>query len=255
MIGGNRRNVPAGYRRFRIGETRVVALEPLAHVIADAMGDGTLYAYGASHPRARKLVGRAIAYAVPLPDDTLVVIRHSRHGGLLAPLTGDRFLGKTRAPFELATALRLAQAGVRTPDVLAYAVYPAGPMLKRSDVATREITGGRDLAFVLVGHPAAAAKKRALAATATLLVHLSRAGARHPDLNLKNVLLASDDSDAFVLDVDRVVFGRAGDPSITEANLRRLARSAQKWNRLYGADIEPADIERLRSVVKEQLSS
>lgn len=255
MIGGNRRNVPAGYRRFRIGETRVVALEPLAHVIADAMGDGTLYAYGAAHPHARKLVGRAIAYAVPLPDGTHVVIRHSRHGGLLAPLTGDLFLGKTRAPFELATALRLAQTGVRTPDVLAYATYPAGPMLKRSDVATREITGGRDLAFVLVGNPAAATKKRALAATATLLVHLSRAGAHHPDLNLKNVLLSSDDSDAYVLDVDRVVFGRASDPSITEANLRRLARSAQKWNRLYGADIEPADIEQLRSAVKEQLSS
>ena len=254
MIGGNRRNVPAGYRRFRIGETRVVALEPMAQVIADAMGDGTLYDYGRAHPQARKLVGRAIAYAVPLPDGTHVVIRHSRHGGLLAPLTGDLFLGKTRAPFELATSLRLAQTGVRTPDIVAYAMYPAGPMLKRSDVATREITGGRDLAFILVGNPTAAAKQRALSATATLLVHLTRAGARHPDLNLKNVLLSSDDSHAYVLDVDRVVFGRSGDPAITDANLRRLARSALKWNRLYGADIDPADIEQLRASVQEQLS-
>jgi len=256
VIGGNRRNVPAGYTRFALGDAQVVALEPLAEVVAEAMGEGTLYAYGQTHPKARKLIGRAIAYAVPLPDGTTrVVIRHSRHGGMLAPVTGDRFFGKTRAPFELATALRLARAGVHTPEIVAYATYPAGALLRRSDVATREMVGGRDLAFVLIGSPSASVKQTALEATAALLVALTRAGARHPDLNLKNVLLTRDDSNAFVLDVDRVVFGRAGDPAITAGNLRRLERSAQKWRHLYGADIEPADLDWLRAAVKEQLPS
>lgn len=256
MIGGNRRNVPAGYTRFALGGAQVVALESLAEVVAEAIGEGTLYAYGQTHPTARKLIGRGIAYAVPLPDGTTrVVIRHSRHGGMLAPVTGDRFLGKTRAPFELATALRLAHAGVHTPEIVAYATYPAGALLRRSDVATREIAGGRDLAFVLIGSPSESVKRTALEATAALLVDLTRAGARHPDLNLKNVLLSHDDANACVLDVDRVVFGRAGDPAITEGNLRRLERSAHKWQRLYGADIEPADLDWLRAAVKEQLAS
>jgi hypothetical protein len=219
VIGGNRRNVPAGYRRFALGDAQVVAMDALANVIAEAMGDGTLYAYGQTHPKARKLIGRGIAYAVPLPDGlTRVVIRHSRHGGVLAPVTGDRFIGRTRAPFELATALRLASAGVRTPEIIAYATYPAGALFRRSDVATREIVGGRDL-------------------------------------NLKNVLLTRDDSNAYVLDVDRVVFGRAGDPAITRRNFLRLERSAYKWQRLYGADIGPADLNWLRSALREQLSS
>lgn len=252
---GRRRNVPAGYRRFKLGAARVVAMQSLVEVIAEAMGDGTLYAYGQTHPEARKLLGRAVAYAVPLPDGTHVVIRHSRHGGLLAPLTGDRFVGKTRAPFELATALRLAKSGVHTPEIVAYAVYPASVVFRRSDVATREITGGRDLGFVLVGNPSAAAKRAALDATATLVADLTRAGARHPDLNLKNVLLTPDDGPAYVLDVDRVVFGRTGDPAITAANLRRLAQSAQKWQRLYGADIDAGDLEWLRAAVKERLPS
>jgi 3-deoxy-D-manno-octulosonic acid kinase len=256
VIGGNRRNVPAGYRRFALGDAQVVAMDALANVIAEAMGDGTLYAYGQTHPKARKLIGRGIAYAVPLPDGlTRVVIRHSRHGGVLAPVTGDRFIGRTRAPFELATALRLASAGVRTPEIIAYATYPAGALFRRSDVATREIVGGRDLAFVLLGSPSDAVKRAALEATAGLLAHLTRAGARHPDLNLKNVLLTRDDSNAYVLDVDRVVFGRAGDPAITRRNFLRLERSAYKWQRLYGADIGPADLNWLRSALREQLSS
>jgi hypothetical protein len=40
-----------------------------------------------------------------------------------------------------------------------------------------------------------------------------------------------------------------------EGNLRRLERSAHKWRRLYGADIEPADLAWLRASVKEQLAS
>ena len=83
-----------------------------------------------------------------------MVVRHSRHGGLLAPVTGDRFLAPTRAPQELATSLRLIDAGVSTPEIIAYAVYSAGGPFRRSDIATREVEGGRDLA-ALLGDPAA----------------------------------------------------------------------------------------------------
>ena len=45
-------------------------------------------------------------------------------GSWFSPITGERFVGRTRAPRELATALRLERNGVATPRVIAYATYP-----------------------------------------------------------------------------------------------------------------------------------
>jgi len=223
---------PAGYTRFLQGTADVVALGACAEAVRRAVGARSLYDYAASHPDRRELRGRGLAYAVPLPDDeTRVVVRHSRHGGLLAPVTGDRFLPPTRAPHELRAALRLAEAQVPTPEVIAYATYPAGAMFRRSDVATREVVGGTDLGDVLARAGDGAARSAALGATAELLRALERAGARHPDLNVTNVLIVAADglpARALVLDVDRVVFGERGDALIGAANVRRLLRSARK---------------------------
>jgi hypothetical protein len=235
--------------RFRVGSSEVVAIEAAADAVREALLEGTLYEYAARHPRAREFTGRGAAYAVPLPDlVTQVVVRRSRHGGFLAPVTGDRFLAPTRAPRELRSAVRLAACGVRTPELVAYATYPAGPLLRRSDVATREVPRGKDLAVALLNPPAGGAKQELLRAAAGLVAALGRCGARHPDLNLKNVLLApgaGSRNEAWVLDVDRVTFGRAGDPAITRANLDRLTRSARKWRELYGAAISEAELAQL----------
>ena len=109
---------------------------------------------------------------------------------------------------------------------------------------------GRDLAVALLNPGDADAKRRMLEATAALLGALERCGARHPDLNLKNVLLApaADGAwDAWVLDVDRIVFERPGDARVARANFERLARSARKWRDLYGADVTDADLDTLAS--------
>src|SRR3982751_3425654 len=177
--------VPAGYTRFRHGGADVVALGTCADAVRRAVDDRSLYAYAAAHPGRRELRGRGAAYAVPLPDgETRVVVRHSRHGGLLAPVTGDRFFPPTRAPNELRTALRLAASGVATPEVIAYATYPAGTLLRRSDVATREVVGGADLGALLATPTPANVRASIWQATAALLRALERAGAQHPDLNV-----------------------------------------------------------------------
>ena len=244
-------DLPPGYERFTRGRAVVVALSALAPLVREAFagsaGDSaTLYDYARRHPRARSMTGRAIAYAAPLPDATThVVVRHSHHGGWLAPLTGDRFLRPGRAPHELRTALRLTSAGVRTPQLVAYATYPGGPLLVRSDVMTREVPRSRDLAVALVGLPDPTSKREMLEATAALLASLTAAGARHPDLNLKNVLISATDDDrrvAYVLDVDRIAFGSPGAPSIGRANLSRLSHSARKWRDRHDASIDEADL-------------
>ena len=243
------RDCPAGYAPFGRGRTWGVALAPLVRTLEEALRDGTLYDYAARHPRARALSGRATAWAVPLPDAvTQVVVRHGWHGGMLRHLTGDRFLAPTRAPHELRTSLTLRERGVPTPEIVAFATYPAGPLLRRSDVASREVPRAKDLAVTLLGPPERAAKEAALDATATLLVQLAAAGAHHADLNLKNVLLEPAHDGAFtawVLDVDRVTLFAPGDAVAARCatlNFARLARSARKWARLYGADITDDDL-------------
>ena len=91
--------------------------------------------------------------------------------------------------------------------------------------------GGEDLGDVLARADDGGARSSALSATAELLRALESAGARHPDLNVTNVLIVAADGlppRALVLDVDRVVFGEPGDARIGAANVRRLLRSAHK---------------------------
>jgi len=245
---------PDGYTRFLVSGADVVVLGTHADAVRRALATRSLYVYAATHPARRELRGRGAAYAVPLPDgQTRVVVRHSRHGGLLAPVTGDRFLPPTRAPQELRTALRLADSGVPTPEIIAYATYPAGTILRRSDVATREVAGGQDLGEVLAAPNASDVRASVIDATAELLRALERAGARHPDLNVGNVLIvANADATrrALVLDVDRVVFGHAGDPSIGVANLARLVRSIKKLRTEGRLAVTDAELETLASAAR-----
>jgi hypothetical protein len=137
---------------------------------------------------------------------------------------------------------------VRTPEFVAYALYPVAPLLYRSDVATREVPG-RDLGETLRDEPDSRAAM--LEATAELLRALTGAGVRHPDLNVKNVLLAPAANGAFeawALDVDRVRMRPPGDPRGAAAHDARLARSARKWRDRHGVQITDADLARLASL-------
>jgi 3-deoxy-D-manno-octulosonic acid kinase len=192
-----------------------------------------------------------------------VVVRHAWHGGMLRGVTRDLFLPPTRAPGELRMSEWLRAAGVRTPRVVAYARYPAPLGLRRVDVATELVPEGRDLAAVLL--PAADDRRAAglragwLEATADLVAGLVRLGVRHPDLNLKNVLLAPDDAGttrAWVLDVDVVRVTRRP-PSGREvarayrANVERLARSLDKWRDTRGLRVDVDELNALFGRVGE----
>ncbi len=236
---------PAGYVRVTAGRySAVVRAEHRAD--AEAMlGEGTLYEAAARDLAAVPLAGRGVAYAVALPvTATRAVVRHNRHGGLLAPLTQDFFVAPTRAPYELSVALRLAALGVRTPDVLMYGVQQSAVVLRRSDVVTREIIGGRDLAAFMQPAVSPAERAAAWAAARQLVLALDAAGARHHDLNAKNILLApgARGLEAWVLDVDRVVLHEPGAKAAREGNVARLLRSARKWRDEKGAVFEEREL-------------
>src|SRR4029077_19728247 len=107
LSGRGLSHAPAGYSLLRRGGTRAVVLDAFAAAVDAILAAGTtLHAWAATTRQARPLRGRDTAYATVLADIP-VVVRHSRHGGLLAPITQDLFLAPTRAPHELDVSLRL----------------------------------------------------------------------------------------------------------------------------------------------------
>jgi 3-deoxy-D-manno-octulosonic acid kinase len=233
---------PDGYARVTTAQFEIVA----QRAIVDAMqrvlaAHGSLYEWAAGLPQPHALRGRAPVYVAELPGTGAVLaVRHAWHGGMLAPLTGDRFRPPTRAPVELANSLRLSKLGVPTTEMLGYVLYPAGPALRRVDVASRFIADAADFGAVLAARAPAVRLRDAMPAVVDLLVKLARDGVRHPDLNVKNILLARDAGDvlhARVIDVDVIRFDSELSPvQVMEANLRRLVRSIRKWRERSGVE-------------------
>lgn len=242
------------YERFQVRGARVVAAKGCAPSIRGVLEKETLYEYAARQPDAIPLVGRAPVFAVNLPGGCgRVVVRHNMRGGWMAKISNDLFVLPTQGYRELLASLRLRASGVSTPEVLAYVSYPKNLLLRRSDVATREIPNGHDLSVTLAKVTDHDHRVMVLDAIVKMLRSLTQAGAHHQDLNLKNVLLTAGDGpglDAHVLDVDRVRFSSPGSPLVAKANLDRLIRSLRKWRDLHALPYSAEDEEylRLRSV-------
>ncbi len=207
-------------------------------------GGRTLHAWAESQPGARAFQGRATAWAVTLGPER-VVVRHSTHGGVLAPVTGDLFRAPTRAPLEMETSRRILSLGIPTPAVLAYVVYPAALGFARADVATREVPDGEDFLAALARAGVEERRAHILPVVRALLEAMAAGGVQHPDLNVKNILLAVDAGGAlvaWVLDTDVVTFSTAGALSVSAANGARLARSIEKRAARFASALDDADL-------------
>ncbi len=246
---------PAGYERFTVGRATVVAREAAVAGLREALrGSPSLHAWAATVPGATPFQGRATAWGVRLPGASIdVVVRHAQRGGFLAGLRGDRFVWPGRAPWELEASLRLQDAGVRTADVVAYALYEAGPGVCRCDVVTKRLPHGADFPHTWA-EAAAAEREGLITAVASLLRDLRAAGARHADLNAKNLHITREGGrwQAWVLDVDRVEFLSPNDPSVGAQNLVRLERSLRKWRDRRALAMDDAMLARLAAAAEDR---
>ena len=204
---------------------------------------GSLYRWAATQPGRREFIGRGATFGVTL-GSRRAVVRHARHGGLLAPLLGDLFIGAPRFYREAALSATLARQHVRTPALLAGVCYRAGPCY-RADVATAAVEGS-DLVELFYGEnpPAGAARAAVLGALGDLVRRLHDAGFVHPDLQLRNLLIsgaAAEKPEAWLLDVDTCRPIRADGDADRARNLDRLYRSWDKWNRRRGERLTDRD--------------
>jgi 3-deoxy-D-manno-octulosonic acid kinase len=268
--------VPLATRQ--VGAVEVVAVAPLADALAAQVArHGSLHAWAGTVPQRRTLMGRAPVHVAPLPGtDAVVAVRHAWHGGLLAPLTRDRFLRPSRAPHELRQSAALRAAGIPSTEVLGFA-RTALPLWRCTvDVVSRYEPASRDLGAVLAGEADAVASPEAgdgantplaaavapafttvdaLAATGRLLRQLTVAGVVHPDLNVKNVLLrrpAAGGCEALLIDVDVVRWTPHRRPQrVLAANLGRLTHSMRRQRERYGSGLAPAAVTDFERAVRE----
>ncbi len=159
------------------------------------------------------------------------VLRHCRRGGLLAPVTGDRYLwideNRVRSFAEWRMLEALAARGLPVPKPVA-ASYQRGGLSYRCDLITERVPNSEALSAVLAAHPLPEHVWREIGA---VIARLHRAGADHADLNAHNILCGEGIS---VIDFDRGRLRPAG--AWRRGNLRRLRHSLDKISRSLPGD-------------------
>jgi len=181
---------------------------------------------------SRTLGGRGDAWFIRCGERQWV-LRHSRRGGLLGPLGGDRYMWiaearvRTFAEWHLLDAL--VTRGLPVPKPVA-ALYRRSGLVYRCDLITERILNAGPLSAALA---ASALPESVWRAVGAVIARLHRAGADHADLNAHNILCGAA-GDISVVDFDRGRLRRPG--RWRQRNLERLQRSLNKVSRTMPPD-------------------
>lgn len=170
-------------------------------------------------------------------------LRPVRHGGLLAPLWGERLLGLGRPLRELRVNARLWARGVPVPRPVLVAGRRCGGPFWSAAYATLHQDDALDAIAFLRSAPERRALLRACSAAGSAVRCLHDAGGRHRDLHAGNLLLRPGGSDpqCLVVDLDRARLVPRVDASARMAEIMRLHRSLVKrglWDAVGEAGCE-----------------
>ncbi len=253
------RRLPSGYQVVTPPGVEAFAWARAAPWLASALRDeATLHEWAARHAsdsRAGRGPVHVVTAVVPGPDESpRWAVRRYRRGGAVAPLLGDRYwmAGRTRPERELEASLHARARGVRTPAVIAGAVYRPGSSalagFYRADLVTEWVPGARSLADSLLEERESAT--HALLRAGGVVRALDRAGVMHPDLNAGNIVLDAQ-GEAWVIDLDRCRHLRRPNARAGVAMLRRLQRSLRKLDSSAGRSLSSDEWGALRTGFEE----
>jgi len=171
--------------------------------------------------------GRSPSRVILLDGIGQAVVRRYLHGGLLATVTRDLFVGVQRPMRELEASERIRQGGVATPEILAVYLRRSFPGFYRSCILSRLVPQAENLRQWLgrAGRDPARWGPM-LDQVARALSSLHDAGCLHRDLNLGNLLVAP--TGIWILDLDGAVMKDVLAIPERGANLLRLYRSLCK---------------------------
>ena len=178
-----------------------------------------------SHGRITPVAGgRGAAWFIDHGSEQWV-LRHYRRGGLIARLSGDRYLwageARVRAFAEYRLLADLAARGLPVP-VPVGARYDRHGLWYRCDLITRRIAGAASMSGALATAPLGESTWRRVGST---IAELHAAGVDHADLNAHNILVDGQGA-VSIIDFDRGRVRRGG--AWAGRNLSRLHRSLSK---------------------------
>ena len=178
-----------------------------------------------------------------------LVLRRFTHGGLLRWLTGARFRDAGRPLQELRDSLRLAQAGVRTPEVVAARARRASGWGWELALLTRRVDGASDGGALLErGAVSSRERARLFALAGAAVRRLHELGFLHADLHPKNLLFRREPDGGWgapwVLDLDRSQWRIPLGAADRGTNLVRLFRYVERRRVAGQFDYSRADVER-----------
>ena len=180
--------------------------------------------------------GRQAHPVVVLPSGETAVVRRYHRGGLVQRINASRYFGGNRACDELRATERARTGGVRTARILA-AIESPGSVGYTAMLATLLIPGATDAARWLAAH--ASGRDDMLRDAGRQVAAMHAAGVAHPDVNLRNLLVADEGGapQVWLLDFDKARVSPTPVPRARRAtDLRRLARSARKLKAGLGPD-------------------
>ncbi len=183
-----------------------------------------------------------------------VVVRSYRRGGLPGRIVRDTYFGWAPRPFrELWVTETLRREGIPTVEVYGALARWLAPGCYKGWLASGYLPGTCTFWDWLCTAPPAADRDAVLRRIGAVARQLHDRGARHPDLNLNNILIhptgASSPPEVWFIDFDRARV-RARRCRRAPVDLLRLRRSARRLDP-QGTRLTEADLDRLESAYRD----
>lgn len=176
--------------------------------------------------RAQGRDGRSVVFVRGGTPDETWALRHYRRGGWVGRIIDETYLwlglDATRPWREFLLTAELHAKGLPVPRPVAAHVERRGPIY-RGDLITARIAGAEPLADLLLAEPMPPLQWIVLG---KVLRRFHAAGARHDDINARNILRDARGS-FYMIDFDKADLLPAG--RWQEQNLARFRRSLEKF--------------------------
>lgn len=253
----HKKNIPPAYSLIERGKKAVIVKDDWKEKLLSAGVADPDFFLKQSFPKEKNYFGRGALKIIELPGEAneRIVIRHFQRGGMIHRLIPDLYFGTSRPLKELWVGYRVKEKGVPAADIVAVCHTKVFWKFHRGDLVTGEIKHGKDLATYLkeLGQPLAKGKvleKRSVIKKVGELVRsMHEAGIFHGDLNLKNIILQTTDSQnikGHLIDFDKSFIRAHLKENLRTRNLLRLNRSAGKFKN-QGLPITRTDVLRFLS--------
>lgn len=176
--------------------------------------------------QTRNLEGRTSVKIITLEETGPIAVKTYCRGGLISRLNRGHYVkwGKTRPQKEMEFLIYGQNAGVKTPDPLAY--ITRGALFYRAWLVTRAILPHKTFATLCLSSP-----QQAVALMPKISRNISKlvdAGIFHVDLHPGNILI-SPEQEIHVVDFDKAVFYTGSREKLIKKYQKRWSRAAIKY--------------------------